>query len=105
MSAHGTPGPWYWLGNHSLVAGHGKRPAVLTGRGLKQHDTSTGLLVDFDPQSADGRTLAAAAELRAALEHVVAAEQEGSYKCPVCGSTTIECWREQAAEALAKVRP
>lgn len=66
----GTSGPWRWLGNHSLVGDHGRRPAVLTARDLKQRGPD-GLLVPFDPESPDGRLMAAAPDLLAELETAV----------------------------------
>lgn len=68
MSAH-TPGPWHWLGSHSLIANHGNRPAVLTGRSeLSQRDPESGRLKPFDADSADGRLIAAAPDLLAAVQ-------------------------------------
>ncbi len=54
---------WHWLGNYSLVSNYGRRPAVLTGRDLKQCDPATGLLKPFDPESLDGRLIATAPDL------------------------------------------
>lgn len=98
-----TPAPWYWLGNHSLVGGAGKRPAVLTGRDLRQNNPATGLLVPFDPMSEDGRTLAAAPALRAFAEEV--AEEPCECDLPEEGeSGIILCRRCRAREALASTR-
>lgn len=70
-----TLGPWRWLSPDTLVGDHGNRPVVLAaggGRGgrlirLEQRDPTSGLLVQFDPQSPDGKLLATSPEMNAAL--------------------------------------
>lgn len=67
-----TPAPWRWLSNDTLMGDHGRRPIVLTSRTpMKQRD-ERGLLVEFDPNSADGRLIAAAPDGFAAAELALA---------------------------------
>lgn len=50
-----TPGPWFWQGNHALLAGQGKRAAILTSSSRNHTDylaecNADGLLQRLDPQ-------------------------------------------------------
>lgn len=73
-----TPAPWRWIGKGAracLVGFHGRRPVVIDSisgedwgaRTILAQRNGNGVLVPFDPDSDDGRVMAAAPELLAAL--------------------------------------
>jgi hypothetical protein len=85
MSAH-TPEPWRWLNDSVLVGAHGRRPVVLMGEQLQQRG-GNGLLQAFDPSSPDGRLIAAAPEMLAALKDI---EFELSHRDDQCMDSAPE---------------
>jgi hypothetical protein len=97
-----TPGPWRWLGNHSLVGNHGRRPAVLTARELKQRNPADGLLVDFDPESPDAPLMEAAPSLLAAVIALRAVAFHSQH-CPAfppgCADEPCRCGYDNAEQA------
>lgn len=107
-----TPGPWYWLGDGTLVAGHGHRPVIITaGRTsnygqpqIMERDPVAGRLVPLDISGPNALLLASApalarenAAMRDALAECVESlarldDKDGAYRVTVL---------QQARAALA----
>lgn len=97
-----TPGPWFYRGGVVDAPINGTSPSTTICERISARDRGYGPLAERQAiADADGRLIAAAPELLAALRNLVAWEDMGGFRGP-CANPDAAPF-EAARDALAKV--